>query len=120
MAGICGGLGNYFSIDPNFIRILVVFICVLTVVFPILMVYFIASIFIPLEPVNAPAIDVKRLYRSRKDRFIGGICGGSAQFFNIDSSVLRLIFVVITFITGLLPMLITYLIGLAIIPEKKL
>lgn len=120
IAGICGGLGSYFSIDPNFIRILVIFISVLTVLLPIFLVYLIASLFIPLEPASMPAIDFKRLYRSRKNRFIGGICGGAAQFFNIDPSVLRLLFVVVTFITGLIPMLITYLVGLAVIPEKNL
>lgn len=41
----------------------------------------------------------KKLYRSRKDRKIAGVCGGVAEFFGIDSMIVRLIFgVLITFL----------------------
>jgi phage shock protein C len=36
----------------------------------------------------------KKLYRSRKDRMIGGVCGGLAQYFTIDPTVIRLIAVI--------------------------
>ncbi len=35
----------------------------------------------------------KRLYRSRNDRMIAGVCGGLGQFLGIDPTVVRLIFV---------------------------
>ncbi|MBF0780387.1 MULTISPECIES: PspC domain-containing protein [unclassified Granulicatella] len=42
---------------------------------------------------------MKKLYRSRKDRKIAGVCGGFAEYFGIDSMVVRLIFgVVIAFL----------------------
>ena len=37
----------------------------------------------------------KRLYRSKKERMIAGICGGVAEYFNIDPVIVRLIFVVL-------------------------
>lgn len=35
----------------------------------------------------------KRLYRSRKSRMLCGVCGGIAEFFNIDPTLVRLAFV---------------------------
>lgn len=37
----------------------------------------------------------KKLYRSKKDRMIGGVCGGLAQYFNMDPTVIRIIAVII-------------------------
>ena len=34
----------------------------------------------------------KKLYRSRADRRIGGVCGGLANYFNIDATLVRLLF----------------------------
>lgn len=118
VAGICGGLGNYFSLDPNFIRMLVIFLCLATVV--LLVAYIIAALIIPVEPPNSPAIEYRRLYRATNDRIMAGICGGLSKILKMDSTVLRLIVVVLTLITGVFPMLFTYLICWVLIPEKQL
>lgn len=39
----------------------------------------------------------KKFYRSRKDRWIGGVCGGLAEYFNLDSTIIRLIALVLLF-----------------------
>lgn len=120
IAGICGGLGHYFRIDPVFIRLILIFICVLTAFIPILIVYLISALILPLEPVNTPAFEFKRLYRAHNDRFIAGICGGLARLLKMDPSVLRLIMIVIALVSGVAPMIIAYLVGWLIIPEKNL
>jgi phage shock protein PspC (stress-responsive transcriptional regulator) len=38
-----------------------------------------------------------RLYRSRKDRMLFGVCGGLGKFFGIDSTIIRIIFVLMAF-----------------------
>ncbi len=43
----------------------------------------------------------KRLYRSRKDRMICGVCGGIAKYFNIDPTLVRLAFVLISMGAGI-------------------
>lgn len=43
----------------------------------------------------------KRLYRSRTDRMIWGVCGGLAKYFDIDPTIVRLIAVLSIFISGL-------------------
>jgi len=61
----------------------------------------------------------KKLTRSMENRMIGGVCAGLADYFDIDVSLVRLIFVGITLVTALVPMLIFYLIAWIIIPAKK-
>ncbi|MCB0061924.1 MAG: PspC domain-containing protein [Caldilineaceae bacterium] len=39
-----------------------------------------------------------RLYRSRSDRMIAGVCGGLADYFGIDSTLIRLLFAVLFFV----------------------
>ena len=38
-----------------------------------------------------------KLYRSRKDRMILGVCGGLGKFFGIDSTIIRIVFVLLAF-----------------------
>ena len=60
---------------------------------------------------------MSKLYRSRTNRVAAGICGGIGEVHQIDPTLLRLILVFITLATGLVPLLITYIVGWAIIPE---
>ncbi|MBR0339075.1 MAG: PspC domain-containing protein, partial [Alistipes sp.] len=41
---------------------------------------------------------VKRLYRSKSNRIIGGVCGGLAEYLNIDATALRVITALLTFV----------------------
>jgi phage shock protein C len=43
----------------------------------------------------------KRLYRSRTNRIIWGVCGGVAEYFNVDPAIVRVIFVLLVFAGGL-------------------
>ncbi|MFP4111469.1 MAG: PspC domain-containing protein [Candidatus Woesearchaeota archaeon] len=58
----------------------------------------------------------KKLYRSRKDKMIAGVCGGLADYFDIDSVWVRLIFVVLLFMEGFGVLI--YIIAWAIVPEN--
>jgi len=59
----------------------------------------------------------KRFYRSRSDRMIAGVCGGLAQCFGIDSTIVRLIFVLLIFATGL--GILAYIIMVIIVPLES-
>ena len=58
----------------------------------------------------------KRLYRSKKDRMIAGVCGGLAEYFNIDPVLVRLI--ALLFILGAGSGLLAYIILWIVIPEN--
>lgn len=62
--------------------------------------------------------NTKRLYRSRSDKMIGGVCGGIAQYLNLDPSLIRVITVLLAF--GFGSGLLAYLIAFLIIPEEPL
>ncbi len=42
----------------------------------------------------------KRLYRSRSERWLVGVCGGIGEYFDIDPTVIRIVFVLAAFIFG--------------------
>ena len=60
---------------------------------------------------------MKRLFRSRSDRKIAGICGGFAELVDIDPTLVRLVVVVLGVVTGIVPFFIGYLIAWWIVPE---
>jgi len=61
----------------------------------------------------------KKLYRSSKQRMIAGICGGLAEYFDMDVNIMRLLFVAISLLSVLFPMVIFYIIAWIIVPEKE-
>ena len=60
---------------------------------------------------------VKKLYRSKKNRIIGGVCGGMGDYFDIDPTIIRIIWALAVF--GFGAGLLVYLVAWIIIPEKK-
>ncbi len=61
----------------------------------------------------------KKLYRSKTKKMIAGVCGGLADYFDIDVSVVRLIFAAISLVTALIPMVIFYIIAWIILPIEE-
>lgn len=62
--------------------------------------------------------NVKKLYKSKDDRMVSGVIGGIAEYFGIDSTLLRLIYVVALFI-GIGSPVFLYIILSVLIPEPK-
>lgn len=62
---------------------------------------------------------MKKLFRSRTDRMIAGICGGLSEYWNVDTSLVRLGVLALLFVSGG-GVLIAYIAGAIIIPEKPL
>ncbi|NIM96172.1 MAG: PspC domain-containing protein [Anaerolineales bacterium] len=60
----------------------------------------------------------QRLYRSRTDRMIGGVCGGLGEYFTIDPTIWRILFILLT-VAGLSGVLV-YLIMLIVVPIEPL
>ena len=59
----------------------------------------------------------KKLYRSREHRMLGGVCGGVADYFGIDPTIVRLLYLVLTIFTACFPGLLLYIICLIVIPN---
>ena len=58
----------------------------------------------------------KRLYSSRRDVMIAGVCGGIAEYFDVDPTIVRLIAVIL--VLGWGSGLLAYLIAVLIIPKN--
>jgi phage shock protein C len=61
---------------------------------------------------------MKKLYRSNTQRMVAGVLGGLAEYFNMDATILRLIFVVLFFMSFFTLSLI-YLAAAIIIPAER-
>ncbi len=64
---------------------------------------------IPVEP--------RRLYRSRDDKVLMGLCGGLGDYFHVDPVVIRLIFIVLEFLTAGLLIIAYFIVGF-IVPKQ--
>lgn len=70
-------------------------------------------------PMGESAMNAKRLLRSRSDRMIGGVCGGMAEYFNIDPSIVRVGWVLLTFFSGFFLGIIAYAVLMVVVPEQN-
>jgi len=61
---------------------------------------------------------MKKLTRSTSDRWVAGICGGIGEYFEIDPNVIRVLWVIITVLTGFVAGIIIYILLWIILPEQ--
>ena len=103
IAGICGGLTEHFDVDVSLVRLAWVVLTIVpgAILFGVL-AYLAAWVLMPESaevPVARPAA-ATRLTRSATDRKIGGVCGGLADYFSVDPTAVRLLWVVLSIIPG--------------------
>ena len=61
---------------------------------------------------------MKRLYRSRTESKISGVLGGISEYFDVDPTVVRLIFLLLTVFTGFIPGIVFYIVAALIMPVR--
>jgi phage shock protein C len=52
ISGVCGGIAETFDIDSVIVRLLVIFVAILTAVVPVVITYIIAALIIPKKPIH--------------------------------------------------------------------
>ncbi len=62
---------------------------------------------------------MKKLYLSETDKKIWGVLGGIAEYFEVDSTIIRVAFAFILIITGFVPGILFYIFAALIIPKKN-
>ncbi|MDD4358319.1 MAG: PspC domain-containing protein [Candidatus Pacebacteria bacterium] len=62
---------------------------------------------------------MKKLYKSKNNKIFSGVIGGIGEYFNVDPTILRLIWILILFGTGFFPGLAIYIIAAMIVPEHS-
>jgi len=61
---------------------------------------------------------MERLYRSSTQKVLGGVCGGLGEYFNIDPTLVRIIYILVTVATGILLGLALYIVLWLIVPSE--
>ncbi len=64
--------------------------------------------------------EVKRLYRSRDERMVAGVCGGLAEYTNLDPTIVRLLFVGVSILGAAPGMVLAYLAMMIVVPEEPI
>jgi phage shock protein C len=60
----------------------------------------------------------KRLMRPRAERKIAGVCAGMAEYFDLDITLVRVLWIVITFFTGIVFGVVGYIVAWIVMPEE--
>lgn len=60
----------------------------------------------------------KKLYRSKEDKKLTGLCGGIGEFFGIDPTIIRVLVIVAAFFTAFFPALVLYIALSFAVPEN--
>jgi phage shock protein C len=61
---------------------------------------------------------MKRLHLSKTDKMILGVCGGIAETYDIDPTLVRLAIVLLCLVTAIVPVVVTYIIAGFIMPKN--
>ena len=64
--------------------------------------------------------EVRRLYRSREDRMVAGVCAGLAEYTNLDPTMIRLLFVAVAILGAAPGIVLAYLAMMIIVPEEPM
>lgn len=123
IAGVCAGIGEYMDADVTLVRLGWVVLSIIpgTIVGGFV-AYIAAWILMPEATEPAVAQDPSRrwLTRSLSDRKLGGVCGGIGENFQVDSTVVRVVWVILGIVPGCFVFgLLSYLVAWFIVPEAR-
>jgi len=119
IAGVCAGMADYFGVDVVLVRLLWVLGAIAGAIIGGVIAYIAAWIIMPEgTDETVPITDDRRLRRSTTDRQIAGVCGGMAEYFDTDPTLVRLIWVVLSIFGGaVIGGIIAYALAWLIIPQ---
>ena len=122
LGGVCAGFAEYMNADVTLVRLVAILLAIVPggIVGGVL-AYALAWMIMQDEP--GPMVEpanFRRLTRSRSDRQIAGVCGGLAEYFNVDSTLVRVVVAVLAVFAGAVVFgVIGYLIAWFIMPERE-
>ena len=120
IGGVCAGLADYFDADVALVRAAWVVLSIWPGAIVLGVIAYVAAwVLMPRVDVpDATAPARTRLFRSRTDRRIGGVCGGLAEYFDVDPTIMRVSWVIVSIIFGAVVFgVVAYLVAWFIIPQ---
>jgi phage shock protein PspC (stress-responsive transcriptional regulator) len=122
VGGVCAGLAAYFDADVTLIRLAWVILSIVPgLLLGGVLVYAVCWILLPVVTLDERRVyRGPRLTRSVADRHIAGVCGGLAEYIGLDSTIVRILSVVLAIYPGaFIGGAIAYLIGWMVIPASQ-
>jgi phage shock protein PspC (stress-responsive transcriptional regulator) len=119
IAGVCAGLADYLDVDVTFVRAVWLALSIVPgAVIGGLVAYLLVWMIMPEGP-PTPVDHIRpRLTRSRTDAKIAGVCGGLAEYFAVDPTPLRVLWIVLSILPGaFIGGLVVYLVAWMLIPK---
>lgn len=121
LGGVAAGIAHYFGIDPLWVRLVTVLLFLNIFVGAlsgmILVAYIVLWVIVPGSYDLGEDSDIKKMYRDPDNSVLGGIASGIAAYFGTDVTIIRLVFIISTFLGG--SGFIFYIILWMITPEAK-
>jgi phage shock protein C len=121
LAGVCAGIADYLDVDVTVVRLGWIILAIVPGAFVGGIVAYIAAALVMPVGVSAAAEQPRarrRVTRSLSDRKIAGVCGGIADFFALDPTVVRVVWIVLTIVPGMIVFgIAAYLVAWFIMPE---
>ena len=117
IAGVCAGIAEYLDVDVSLVRALWLALSIVPgAIVGGIVAYVLAWVVMP-EGTAAPATS-RRLVRSASDAQLAGVCGGLADYFGVDSTLIRVLWIVLSVLPGaIVGGLLAYLAAWLIIPK---
>ena len=120
IAGVCAGIANYLETDVALVRAIWVLLSLVPgALIGGVLAYAAAWVLMPISTAPAPARMTTRVIRPQFDRKIGGVCAGLARYFDVDVTLVRLIWVVLSIYPGAIILgVLAYAIAWFVIPAE--
>jgi phage shock protein C len=123
IAGVCAGIATYLDADVALVRVAWVVLSIVPGGLVGGVVAYLAAWMIVPDG-HAAAADqttLRRLTRSATERKIAGVCGGLAEYFRVDPTIVRLLWAVLTIVPGAIVLgVLTYLVAWFIMPINRI
>lgn len=120
IAGVCGGLGEYLGVDAALVRLIWIVLTIIPGAILLgVLAYGLAWLIMPAGVPGTRVPPVKRLMRSA-DRRVAGVCGGLADYFGVDPTAVRLLWIVLTVIPGFIICgVLAYIVAWLVMPPAR-
>ena len=123
LAGVCAGFAEYLDVDVTFVRLAWLILSIVPgVVIGGVLVYIAAWVLMPREGTAQTQVprSRRRLVRSTTDRKIAGVCGGLATYFGVDSTPVRLLWILLSILPGaIVGGVMAYLVAWFVMPKSQ-
>jgi phage shock protein PspC (stress-responsive transcriptional regulator) len=122
IAGVCAGVAEYFDSDVTLIRLLWIVLSIVPGgIIGGFISYVVAWVIVPDAGGSMAEPATRRLTRSTTNRDLGGVCGGLAEYFGVDATVVRLGWAILTVVPGCIVFgVLAYLVAWFIMPRQPL